>query len=54
MPEKVEWIASIDRIIIELQNVSLEFQWMFPQPKFPEDVRKYENNGGDIYLNAVT
>ena len=54
MPEKVDWLASIDRIMIELQKFSFELQRMFPQPKFPEQERKYENNGADIYLNTVT
>ena len=54
MPEKVAWLACINRIMIELQNFSFELQRMFPQPKFPEQKRKYENNGVDIYLNTVT
>ena len=54
MPEKVHGLASIDRIMIELQNFSFELQRMFPQPKFPQQKRKYENNGADIYLNTVT
>ena len=54
MPEKVAWLASIDRIINELQKFSFELQRMFHQSKFPEQERKYENNGADIYLNTVT
>ena len=54
MPEKVEWLASIDRIMKELQNFLFELQRMFPQSKFPEQVRKYENNGADICLNTAT
>ena len=34
MPEKFDRLASIDRIMIELQNFSFELQRMFPQPKF--------------------
>ena len=40
--------------MIELQNFSIELQRMLHQPIFPEQVRKYENNGADIYLNTVT
>ena len=54
MPEKFDRLASINRIKIELQNFSFELQIMFPQPKFTEQERKYENNGADIYLNTVT
>ena len=39
MPENVEWLAYIDRIMIELQNVSFELQGMFPHPKSQEEVR---------------
>ena len=40
MTEKVDGLASIDRIMIELQNISFELQRMFTQPKFPEQERK--------------
>ena len=39
MSEKFDWLASIDRIMIELQKISFELQRMFPQPKFPEQER---------------
>ena len=54
MSEKVDWLASIDRIMIELQNFPFKLQRMLPQPKSPEQERKYENNGDYIYLNSVT